>query len=116
MADRDGRETSDPSGDAPRRAAAGVPVDAASEQHPPPDPASDESPTPGPPTVVALAGRAGVVLAVGSLGLAVLGVGGFALGLQPYGALATVLALAGVSVAMVLGMAHQAYAGDWVGE
>jgi len=29
---------------------------------------------------------------------------------------ATVLALAGVTVAMVLGMAYQAYTGDWAGE
>jgi len=75
-----------------------------------------ESTAPDPPTVVALAGRAGVVLAVGSLGLAVLGVGAFVVDLQPYGAIATVLALSGVTVAMVLGMAYQAYASDWVGE
>lgn len=123
MADRDGHgtgdgETSDGDrrGDPARRAAAGVPVETRLEGESGSDPAGEESTAPDPPTVVALTGRAGVVLAVGSLGLALLGVGGFVVGLQPYGAIATVLALAGVTVAMVLGMAYQAYTGDWIGE
>ncbi|PSQ55953.1 MAG: hypothetical protein BRD23_09965 [Halobacteriales archaeon SW_9_67_25] len=128
MADRDGHSdgdgprddrchrTTDHHGSPARRAAAGVPAETRPERDSPSDPPGAESTAPDPPGAVALVGRAGVVLAVGSLGLAVVGVGGFAVGLQPYGAIATVLALAGITVAMVLGMAHQAYVGDWMGE
>ncbi|PSQ30225.1 hypothetical protein BRD09_05605 [Halobacteriales archaeon SW_10_68_16] len=114
MAERDGN---DDRYDAARRGAAGVPV-----EHIPEGPArEDESETAADgttetPTAVAVVGRAGVVLAVGSVGLAVVGAGGIAAGIQPFGNVATVLALAGVTVAMVLGMAYQAYTGDWAGE
>jgi hypothetical protein len=66
-----------------------------------------------PPRIVATVGQAGVYLAVGSLGVAAVGVAAIAAGVQPYGNVATVLALAGVTVAMALGTAHQAYVGDY---
>lgn len=115
MADRDGLESSDPPADPARRGAVGVPAEATVD-HAPTEPAGDESTDPDLPRIVTLAGRAGVGLAVGSLGLAVLGVAGFALDVQPYAAILTVLALAGVTLAMALGMAYQAFAGDWLAE
>ncbi len=102
---------------AARRAAAGVPV-----EHAPEGPAGEDGTdatadeTAETPRAVTALGRAGEVLAVGSLALAVVGAGTLAAGIQPYGNVATVLALAGVTVAMVLGMAYQAYTGDWTGE
>jgi hypothetical protein len=111
MPDRDGRGTEPDS--AARRRAAGVPVDRA-------DPADSSGAsgdanetTEAPPRAVTAVGQAGVYLAVVSLGTAVVGVAALAAGIQPYGNIATVLALAGVSAAMVVGMAYQAYVGDY---
>jgi len=66
------------------------------------------------PTPIRYLGRGGEYLAAASVLLAVCGVAAIALGVQPYGSVATVAAIAGGSVAMVAGMAFQAYVSDAV--
>lgn len=121
MSDRD---EGDRPANAARREAAGVPVDPdrvrerrphGRERRPHPEAIERGEPdTAGEaPRVVVAVGRFGVNLALASLGLAAVGIVAVSAGFQPYGNVALVLALAGVTVAMFLGMAFQAYAGDY---
>jgi hypothetical protein len=96
-----------------RREAAGVPTGGGRGPGPREPGERAENDGSDPPWVVATAGQAGVYLAVGSLGVATVGAAAIAAGIQPYGNVATVLALVGVTVAMGLGTAHQAYVGDY---
>ena len=66
-----------------------------------------------PPFIVRVIGQIGVYLAMGSLGLAVFGVAGIYIGFQPWGNVATTLALVGVTVAMFMGMVFQVYIGEY---
>ena len=66
-----------------------------------------------PPFVVRAIGQAGIYLATVSLGLAILGVVGIYAEFQPWGNVATTLALAGVTVAMFMGMVFQTYVGEY---
>jgi len=102
---------------AARREAAGVPTAGGPDPDPDPGPRESGEKDGGagdPPRVVAAVGQAGVYLAVGSLGVAAAGVAAIVAGVQPYGNVATVLALVGVTVAMGLGTVHQAYVGDYL--
>ena len=97
-----------------RREAAGVPTGGGGGRGPGPRDPGERAGNDGddPPRVVATVGQAGVYLAVGSLGVATAGAVAIAAGIQPYGNVATVLALVGVTIAMGLGTVHQAYVGD----
>lgn len=64
------------------------------------------------PPLIQYIGRGGEYLAGLSVLLALGGVTAISLGIQPYGNVATVASIAGGSVAMVAGMAFQAYVSD----
>jgi len=83
----------------------------AADRSPPPgdDPADADVPAP-----IRHLGRAGECLAGLSVLLALAGVAAISLGIQPYGSVAIVASIAGGSVAMVAGMAFQAYVSDAV--
>ena len=66
-----------------------------------------------PPFVVRAIGQVGIYLATVSLGLAIFGVAGIYAEFQPWGNVATTLALVGVTVAMLMGMVFQAYVGEY---
>lgn len=66
-----------------------------------------------PPRTVRWIGRIGVYIAVVGTVSAMLGLAAAALGVQPFGNVLMTLALFGVSIAMLFGLAFQAYVGDW---
>jgi hypothetical protein len=65
-----------------------------------------------PPRILEVIGQVGVYIATASLVSTAFGIVAIALGIQPYGNIATTLALVGVTVAMIMGMLFQAYVGD----
>lgn len=73
-------------------------------------PTDDEA---DPPEIIEAVGQFGIYLGVASLGLTAFGVPAMYVGFQPYGNVAVTLAVAGVTVAMILGMVYQAYVGDY---
>ena len=73
------------------------------------EPSEDED---EPPWILSVAGDVGIKLAVVSLLTTVVGIAAMYLNVYPYGRLLLTVSLAGVSVAMVLAVAYQAYVGD----
>lgn len=65
-----------------------------------------------PPWLITIAGKIGVKLAILSLGTTVLGIITLSLNISPYGLVILTLSLGGVSVAMLLAVVYQTYAGD----
>lgn len=112
MADRDDDPPERPQ-DAKRREAMGLPAENTTGDGPDPIDEGRTAAIDVPPAIDAV-GRIGVHLALGSLVLAAFGIGGTYLGVQPYGTVAIALSLAGVTLAMGLGIAFQAYAGDYL--
>ena len=75
-------------------------------------PATADDTDDGPPWLLEAIGQIGIYIGIVSVGLTVFGIPAMYVGLQPYGNVAITLAIAGVSVAMVLGMVYQAYVSD----
>ncbi len=83
-------------------------------QHEPAPGAGSQVEEPDTPWLVDALGQLGVRLGVVSVILAIVGIAAAGVGMQPFGSVAIVASLAMVTVAMLLGMVFQAYAGDYL--